>query len=231
MKFLKETTCIMSVSKLYEAIENDKTDLALSAIQKVRENINDIFDGHTCLHRACIIGNYEITMALLEAGASTNVTAYHSQAPIHDTAHHGHCDCMSLLTTHGCDVNIQNSRYDTPLHITSREGHTTCTKILLVAKCKVDVYNKDGFTALHLAARHNRPETVKMLVKYGADVTLKVCETKKTDKDHVNKTALELAKQEGNQAVADYLETVVGNDEGTPVSECVWFITQKNLFQ
>lgn len=204
----------MSVSELYDAIYKNNTDLALSLLKnpKVKKNINKKISVYgTCLHRSTWRGNSQVTQALLDAGAKTEVRDVDHWRPIHCAASKGHFDCMKALINSNCDLNVQTNYDETPLHFTCDHGYRSCTEMLLQGKCRLDVTDITGFTTLHTAARNGKLETVKLLVVNGADVTIQVCQRETTNEEHLNKTPYELARDNGHVTVAEYLEDVMRN--------------------
>lgn len=199
----------MSVGELFQAIDNNNTDLALSMLNTSDLNVNQKVGryGFTCLNKACERGNSDVTRALIEAGAHIDVGDNFGQRPIHWAASRGSSDCMSMLIKQHCDINLQTVDYgSTPLHYSSHHGHSTCTEMLLQENCQMDVFNHRGMTALHEAADNDQLEIVKLLVQHGADVDMKVSQRKWTRGEHLNKTAGQLAEDNGHINITQYLE-------------------------
>lgn len=51
-------------------------------------------------------------------------------------------------------------------------GHVSCGKLLREKQAPVDATTKNGETALHLSAEKGKLEFVKMLIEWGADLTI-----------------------------------------------------------
>ena len=89
------------------------------------------------------------------------------------------------------DVTVHAS-----LHWASLDGYTEIVMLLLENKCDVNVTTKKGSTPLMIAARKNKMDTVRALVEAGCDITIR---------NKKGKTAAEIAKENGNHAIAEYL--------------------------
>ena len=63
-------------------------------------------------------------------------------------------------------------------------------------ECNLNITDKWGFTPLIYAAFSNKMDTVRALVEAGCDITIR---------GEKNKTAVEVAKEKGNDALAEYL--------------------------
>ena len=124
------------------------------------------------------------------------------------------CACLGYL-----DAATVMARYFEPsergqrngslaLHYGAAHGHANVVKMLLdLDKKTVDEENDDKQTPLHLAAFYGNVDAVKMLLQYNAKVD-------PVDKD--NKTALELAVQEGHEDVAEILRVAKKRKKETP---------------
>ena len=86
-----------------------------------------------------------------------------------------------------------------PLHWASLDENTEIVMLLLDNKCNPSVTNKDGDTPLIHAAHYNRMDTVRALVEAGCDITIRGSE---------NKTAVQVAKEEGHHAIEMYLRSI-----------------------
>ena len=100
------------------------------------------------------------------------------------------------LIAEGAPVDWQDEDGRAPLHWASINGHTEIVMLLLENKCNINVTAKNGYTPLIYAAYTNKMDNVRALVEAGCDITIHGDE---------NKTAAEWAKEEGNDAIAEYL--------------------------
>ena len=101
----------------------------------------------------------------------------------------GEAAATRLFLTHGADVNAKNKWGRTALHEATRLGHDEIVVVLVSAKdIKIDQTTDEGKTALHVAAEAGAPEIVRILLRNGANHSLKT---------PAGKTALELAEAKG----------------------------------
>jgi ankyrin repeat protein len=105
--------------------------LAFFLANKTDPNVQDYF-GHTALRYACLGGNTDIAIQLLEAGASPDVINYEGET-LHTAARKGHVECVRALCSHGATVDIVNSKGETPVQIAQKaEASSAIVHILLV---------------------------------------------------------------------------------------------------
>ena len=97
------------------------------------------------------------------------------------------------------DVSIQDANGRNGLHLASSKGHLSVVEFLVSEGADVNATNNDKETALTEAAFCGHFEVCQYLVSNGADVTV-VSEFG---------TALELAEEEGHDAIVDFLKSVM----------------------
>ncbi len=83
-----------------------------------------------------------------------------------------------------------------PINQASWKGHTDIVQILLDAGAKVDFPEGEGYTALIIATMNNHLDTVKVLIKAGADSNYRL-------NGH---TALEIAQKKDFTDIATFLQ-------------------------
>lgn len=135
---------------------------------------------------------------LLDARADPNVESARGSTPLMSAVYMNDPEFARLLIVRGADVNRKNRFGQTALHESARLYKVETAGALLESKdLRVDERNDKGETALHMAAKSGAPEMVAMLLKRGANRTLRTPE---------GKTALELADRGGPyKATADLL--------------------------
>ena len=110
------------------------------------------------------------------------------------------------------DVNEPCDTGNTPLHAAVNNGNLKIVEILLKsASLNINLVNKSCMdaTALHLAVWHNFDEIAITLVRNKADPFLKM---------GADKNALELAKENENQVLAELLLEFYNEEENLRVS-------------
>ncbi|XP_012256880.2 protein phosphatase 1 regulatory subunit 12B-like isoform X2 [Athalia rosae] len=86
---------------------------------------------------------------------------------------HKDIEVRDLLQKKEFSLNAVNNYGDSLLHVSAAKGYTESVKTILEQNknCNIDRKNKFGWTALMQAIRGNSPQTVKVLIEHGADVT------------------------------------------------------------
>lgn len=155
-------------------------------------------DGYTPLFYACCFGQYEMFDYIMsQEGIVVNTkTEDRGRTPLHAASEDVCLSHVERLIEAGADVTAISNDGDTVLHYASEiSGCGLVVKKLMEsgANAVVNKINNDGFTALMVAAINNCPETVKILIKGGADVS--ITREKRYLNDSKTGTALQMAKK------------------------------------
>jgi ankyrin repeat protein len=130
---------------------------------------------------------------LLDAGADPDIESGGS-TPLMNGVYMNDAEFVRVLVARGADVN-RKSRGATALHEAVRLENLGPAAALLESKqLRVDERNDRGQTALHLAVRVGGAQLVAMLLKRGADPTLRTPE---------GKTARQLAEEHGGKPTVE----------------------------
>jgi uncharacterized protein len=90
----------------------DFLDVPITDVNQVGAN------GDRPIHIACIRGNLEDVIALVEeGGADVNAAGDLGYAPLHHAAGGGHLDIVNVLLSHGADVNAKNEFGQKPVDL------------------------------------------------------------------------------------------------------------------
>mmetsp|Transcript_16000 Transcript_16000/g.48874 ORF Transcript_16000/g.48874 Transcript_16000/m.48874 type:complete len:587 (+) Transcript_16000:330-2090(+) len=139
----------------------------------------------TALHMACAYGILPMVQALIEAGADVDCRNSIDWTPLVEASHRGFLTIAGLLAKAGADVNhipddecLSGSPFlqappTTALGEAARCGFSAIIKVLVEAGADKDLANHEGWTPLHEAAFHNHLGTVKTLLIYGANPTIR----------------------------------------------------------
>lgn len=180
---------------------------------------------------------FSVFAALLLAGSSPAAPAAlpspeRRQELLFDAARLGRTDMIELLVQTGADVNAHDRRGFTPLILAAYAGQAETVEALIAAGadackpdttqgntaqmgvafkgndaiaarllqmgCDVNARNNAGQTALMMAALFNRTSQIEMLLAAGADPAIA---------DASGRTAASVAQTQGNEAVANRLDT------------------------
>ena len=87
--------------------------------------------GETPLHIACIKGEQDTVLALLQEGATINAKDNAGWTPLHEACNHGHSSVVTSLLEHGALINVPGLDNDTPLHDAVRNHRVDCVRLLL----------------------------------------------------------------------------------------------------
>lgn len=130
------------------------------------------------LRNACLDGNTERVVSLLQAGADVNAEDEDGRTALMLVCREGHAECVEHLLKVGADVNTKDQDGVTALMRSCGCWQSACVNALLKAGADVDAKDNEGKTALMWACEKRRPKCVEALLKAGADVNAK-------DKDNV----------------------------------------------
>ncbi len=91
--------------------------------------------------------------------------------PLHVAAEGDHLEIARLLLRKGAEVNVDNCY--TPLSLAIDKGHLAMAELLLTAGADLTQrVTEFELSALDIAARTDREDSIRLLIKHGADVNL-----------------------------------------------------------
>jgi len=130
-------------------------------------------DGTTALHRAVSVGDVARAESLIRAGSDVNAVSRYGVTPLSLAAAGGRARLLEALFKSGADARkADGALHDgrTLLMLAARTGSVDAVQLLLSKGENPNaVETRTGTTALMWAALENRAETVRVLVKAGAD--------------------------------------------------------------
>ena len=97
-------------------------------------------------------GHTEITQALLDKSANTDIQNNDGNTALILAAAMGHTEITQALLDKSANTDIQNNDGNTALIRAAAMGHTEITQALLDKGANTDIQNNDGNTALNSAA-------------------------------------------------------------------------------
>jgi ankyrin repeat protein len=156
-----------------------------------------------CAHSAGIISN------LLSAGASINALDAKGTSALTYVGWSGDCpDAMKVLLTNGADVTMGGGIYGSPLGAAARLADVSMMEMLIDAGAQVNhqdnqtKYHSPLFAALERSSGGRQFEAVSVLLRRGADVSLK---------DGQGRQALHKAVSKIGNTNADTLKALIAN--------------------
>ena len=131
--------------------------------------------GFSALSGAAGKGHTEVVKFLLENGVNVNEKLRFGTNALDQASFWGHVSTVELLLAKGADVNIRKDESNgyTPLLSAVDNGHISIAKILLERGAQVNARDSRGSTALHSAALQKNDALIQLLLKHGADPSIK----------------------------------------------------------
>ena len=86
--------------------------------------------GHTALTKACVLGRYDVLVALLDRGANINYQNRFGKAAIHYAASTGNTNCTRILVERFADLNLKDGDGMTPYEIADKESFVNIMLLL-----------------------------------------------------------------------------------------------------
>ena len=111
------------------------------------------------------------TETLIEEKVNLDVQNKYGQTPLHLSVKQKDKDMIEKLIISGAHPEAVNDLGNTPLHEASLVGYEKALD-LLITKENLNSRNFQGDTALHLAVKNDNKETIKTLIKKGADLLI-----------------------------------------------------------
>jgi ankyrin repeat protein len=155
--------------KIYEVLRSGSDDALRELVSGgVDVNYADAA-GNTLLMQAAMYGTADSMKWLIRQGANVNATNKAGATALMRAA--GDHDKIKLLVKSGANVNARSALLNSPLLVAARpHGSSKSVELLLKAGAEVNATNVFGATALMAAAASGDLDTVKVLVRHGADL-------------------------------------------------------------
>lgn len=93
--------------------------------------------------------------------------------PLYGAVRYRYPQLINQLLQHNCDTQKLSDAGMTPLHLACSIGHQQIVKVLLEHKVPLNTQTPANKTALHIAEENGHMEIMNMLVRAGADHTIK----------------------------------------------------------
>lgn len=183
---------------LFAATRGDIPTITLMCDQGFDPNSAD-YDNRTALMLAAMKGNHEVVKKLLEFQCNPNLVDVHGSSALFEAARNGNETTVDELVKHNAELCMTESLAASTLCQLVFDGDTPTMRRLLLAKIQVNAADYDKRTAAHIAAAEGNMTALKVLVEFGADLTVK---------DRWNNSLEDEAKKAGNSQLVDYLKSM-----------------------
>ncbi|XP_015805814.3 B-cell lymphoma 3 protein homolog [Nothobranchius furzeri] len=153
--------------------------------------------GQTAIHLCCEYDQRECLSVLLSFPSFSScleIRNFEGLSPLHLAVLHGHQDLAKMLLDAGADINAMDVKSgQSPLMHAVESNNADLVHFLIENRCDVNSQSYSGNTALHIACGRGQVDTARLLLKSGADSSLK---------NYHNDTPVMVAK---NKKIADVL--------------------------
>ena len=209
---------LANVKKMFEFVKNNRTQDLQQLLKTFRGvNLVDLTTGDTPLHIACQLGNKDIALLLIQAGANPTLKNNNGQTPFelveNETLKANLQDQYNL--TQALFKAVENNSLPEVKQILDRLPPNQVS--ILVNSRTNPESSGQGETSLHIAVKNGDREMVKFLLDKGADVNVG---------DKYEATPLHFACRNGDGYIARMLVefggdlTIKAIDGRTPLDAC-----------
>ena len=209
---------LANVKKMFEFVKNNRTQDLRQLLKTFRGvNLVDLTTGDTPLHIACQLGNKDIALLLLQAGANPALKNNNDQTPfdlVENEQLKSNLQDQYDLTQFLFDA-VENDSLPEIEHILDRLPKNQVS--ILVNSRTNPQSTEQGETPLHIAVKTGNKEITKFLLDKGADVNVG---------DKYEATPLHFACRNGDGYIARMLVefggdlTIKAIDGRTPLDAC-----------
>ncbi|KAF5281783.1 hypothetical protein FQR65_LT14530 [Abscondita terminalis] len=130
-------------------------------------------DGIPCLHHAVAFHREDIVLRLLGEGLSINVRSSCGNTPLLYALQHQRLDNAKLLLAHGAAIDVLNNKGNSCLYYASKAGFNDLVEELIEKGHEIDKFNYRDFTPFLAALSNSQLSTAKLLLKKGANPTVR----------------------------------------------------------
>lgn len=180
-----------NIAKLFRYMSEKDLKIAIARIEKLLSEDPSIIDapnskGITPLLWASGEGKIKLVKLFIAAGADVNKATPDGFTPLLLAASLGHLSVVKALVNAGADIKTASASGHTALHYAAKKGYQKIAQALIDAGANINQPSlNDGTTPLIIATTKNKFKLVELLIKNGADESIK---------DKNNRTALDYAK-------------------------------------
>ncbi|KZV62434.1 ankyrin [Peniophora sp. CONT] len=161
-----------SGSELHEATVNGHYELVARLLHRGADIDLPLVPGYTALHSASTHGHIRIVELLLDHGASIDASTEDNITPLAWAVQHLQIETASLLVARGAMVDASDALRAAVLYVAADVDNVDIMRWLLRLGLDANTPFR-GETALHAAVSCERRESVEVLLRNGADPTLR----------------------------------------------------------
>jgi CRP-like cAMP-binding protein len=183
---------------LFAASRGDTDTIALMCDQGFDPNSAD-YDQRTALMVAAMKGNAETVQTILDYNANPNLVDMHGSSALYEAARNGHDESMRILVNHGAKLAMTGAAAASRACQAVFDGDMLTLRRLLNAGLPVNAGDYDKRRAVHIAAAEGNVAALKIMVEFGADLTVK---------DRWGNTVDDEAKSVGASQVLTFLKNL-----------------------
>ncbi|XP_017862760.1 PREDICTED: protein phosphatase 1 regulatory subunit 12A isoform X14 [Drosophila arizonae] len=138
---------------------------------------------------ACLSGDKEEVVQLLEQGADINTANVDGLTALHQACIDDKLDMVEFLIEHGADINRQDNEGWTPLHATASCGFVSIACYLVEHNADVAAVNSDGDLALDLAIDVQHMPMINYMEKVVQELNIDVDQARRAEEQAMLKDA------------------------------------------
>ncbi|GAB5355016.1 hypothetical protein AAMO2058_000169500 [Amorphochlora amoebiformis] len=181
---------------LLAVYNNDAKALKACIVNGKLTSLTDLYQDHTCLHKAADLGSVDIARVLIELKSPVDIPNSKGKTPLHLAAKEGHVALTALLLDNGANPCREDCFRRTPHDVAASSVSDLLSKaaarmrnlealfleacaggndkdierLLVTDNVWVDARSKDGFTGMMLASQNGHRLAADVLIMHGADV-------------------------------------------------------------
>uniref|UniRef100_A0A8C7Y3D8 BCL3 transcription coactivator n=1 Tax=Oryzias sinensis TaxID=183150 RepID=A0A8C7Y3D8_9TELE len=163
--------------------------------------------GQTALHLCCEYDQRDCLSALLSRSSSSpclEARNFEGLTPLHMAVQQGHQDLAKMLLDAGADINAMDIKSgQSPLVHAVESNNAGMVHFLVENRCDVNRQSYSGNTALHVACGRGQVDIVRVLLKSGADSSLKNYHNDTPVMVAKNKKIIDVLRGRGTKQIRD----------------------------
>lgn len=178
--------------------KSSKSANEMTGEKNVRKQKTNRANDMQTFREAALNGQVQVIRDMLPGVQDVDETDENGNTALMLAGYNGHTEIVKLLLDRGADINHLNSDGRNVLMYTASGPYPETVELLLERGAEIDRADKaEHFTALMWAAAEGNMDVVKVLLRHGADASLK---------DVDGDTAASFARKNKHDQVADYID-------------------------